>query len=224
MFPCTCVCRMKRRSLIELRNLTTAPWRDILVLPPRRRSQFWSRSVLQCYLVPSCGAKYCEVDAESKSENTSWGSYDKFVWFSRLIHSYRLIMPAIASRHFSTSACCKMSTHRSSMNWSNQWVPCTITVLKTSCDWLASQIIGYIGDVSTFLHQAYDSATSIKQEQQAVQFKVQIVSRSESQPHFFFFSCCTISTIFVSFCTATCNSWERTREGLPAQSADYRGK
>ena len=38
------------------------------------------------------------------------------------------------------------------------------------------QIIGYIGDVSTFLHQAYDSALSIKSEQQVVQFKVQIVS------------------------------------------------
>lgn len=38
------------------------------------------------------------------------------------------------------------------------------------------QIIGYISDVSTFLHQAYDSAGSIKPELQAVQFKVQIVS------------------------------------------------
>lgn len=40
---------------------------------------------------------------------------------------------------------------------------------------LIEPIIGYIGDVSTFLHQAYDSATSIKHEQQAVQFKVQIL-------------------------------------------------
>lgn len=40
---------------------------------------------------------------------------------------------------------------------------------------LIEPIIGYIGDVSTFLHQAYDSATSIKSEQQAVQFKVQIL-------------------------------------------------
>ena len=38
------------------------------------------------------------------------------------------------------------------------------------------QIIGYISDVSTFLHQAYDSVISLKPELHAVQFKVQIVS------------------------------------------------
>jgi len=40
---------------------------------------------------------------------------------------------------------------------------------------LVLQIVGYIGDVSTFLHQAYDNALSIRPEQEAVQFKVQIV-------------------------------------------------
>ena len=37
------------------------------------------------------------------------------------------------------------------------------------------QIIGYISDVSTFLHLAYDSVMSIKPELHAVLFKVQIV-------------------------------------------------
>ena len=37
------------------------------------------------------------------------------------------------------------------------------------------QIIGYIGDLATFLHQAYDEVTSHKSELQQVQFKVQIV-------------------------------------------------
>ena len=38
------------------------------------------------------------------------------------------------------------------------------------------QIIGYVNDMSTFLHQAYDEALSTKVELQSVQFKVQIVS------------------------------------------------
>ena len=45
---------------------------------------------------------------------------------------------------------------------------------------VVTQIIGYIGDVSTFLHQAYDNALSIRPEQEAVQFKVQIVRQRES--------------------------------------------
>ena len=49
-------------------------------------------------------------------------------------------------------------------------------------EWLHcfSQIIGYVNDMSTFLHQAYDEAISTKQELQSVQFKVQIVSSPPS--------------------------------------------
>ena len=38
------------------------------------------------------------------------------------------------------------------------------------------QIIGYVSDVSLFLHQAYDGTTAIKPELNAVQLKLQIVS------------------------------------------------
>lgn len=40
---------------------------------------------------------------------------------------------------------------------------------------LVEPIIGYIGDVTTFLHLAYDSASSLKPELNAVQFKIQIL-------------------------------------------------
>lgn len=40
---------------------------------------------------------------------------------------------------------------------------------------LVEPIVGYIGDLTTFLHQAYDEASSLKSELQQVQFKVQIL-------------------------------------------------
>jgi Rho GTPase-activating protein 10 len=44
---------------------------------------------------------------------------------------------------------------------------------------LIEPIIGYISDVSTFLHQAYDSVISLKPELHAVQFKVQILRETQ---------------------------------------------
>ncbi|CAI8025907.1 Rho GTPase-activating protein 42 [Geodia barretti] len=44
---------------------------------------------------------------------------------------------------------------------------------------LIEPIIGYISDVSTFLHQAYDNICALKPELRAVQFKVQILRETQ---------------------------------------------
>ena len=56
--------------------------------------------------------------------------------------------------------------------------------------------------MSTFLHQAYDEATSTKQELQAVQFKVQIVSSPLLLTCMwrFFFGCQGIMRIIFDLC------------------------
>jgi hypothetical protein len=46
---------------------------------------------------------------------------------------------------------------------------------------LIEPIIGYISDVSTFLHQAYDNISALKPELHAVQFKVQILRETQLQ-------------------------------------------